>query len=307
MVEVKRAGFVAILGAPNAGKSTLVNLIVGSKVSIVSPKVQTTRARIRGVRMEGGTQIVLVDTPGIFAPRRTLDRAMVEAAWGGATEADLIVLLVDATRGLDDDTRRIIDGVREAHRKAIAVINKVDAVARERLLPLAKALDESGVVSDGFMISALKGDGVDDLVRHLAARLPEGEWLYPEDQLSDITERFLAAEVVREKLFLQLGDELPYAATVETERFTEQDDGSARIEATIFVQKDSQKPIVLGKDGRRIKAIGQAARLDLEGLLGRRVHLFLYVKVRKNWADDPARFRAMGLDFPRPDAAAKKH
>lgn len=299
MAEPTRAGFVAILGAPNAGKSTLVNLIVGSKISIVTPKVQTTRARIRGVRVEGGTQIVLVDTPGIFAPRRMLDRAMVEAAWSGATEADLIVLLVDAARGLDDDTLRIVEGLKGAGRKAIAAINKVDAVARERLLPLAKALDETGVVSDIFMISALKGEGVDDLVRHVAARLPLGEWLYPEDQLSDITERFLAAEVVREKLFLQLGEELPYAATVETERFVEQDDGSARIEATIYVQKDSQKPIVLGKDGRRIKAIGQAARLDLEGLLDRRVHLFLYVKVRKNWADDPARLRAMGLETPR--------
>ncbi len=299
MAETKRAGFVAILGAPNAGKSTLVNLVVGSKIAIVTPKVQTTRARVRGVRMAGATQIVLVDTPGIFAPKRTLDRAMIEAAWSGATEADLVVLLIDATRGLDDDAMRIVAGLKEAGRRAIAVINKVDAVAREKLLPLAKTLDQTGIVTDVFMVSALKGDGVDDLVRHLAARLPEGEWLYPEDQLSDITERFLAAEVVREKLFLQLGDELPYAATVETERFSEQPDGSARIEATIFVQKDSQKPIVLGKDGRRIKAIGQAARLELEGLLGRRVHLFLFVKVRKNWADDPARFRAMGLNFPR--------
>ncbi|MSO69748.1 MAG: GTPase Era [Alphaproteobacteria bacterium] len=299
MVEPKRAGFVAILGAPNAGKSTLVNLIVGRKITIVSPKVQTTRARIRGVHIEGSSQIVLVDTPGIFAPKRTLDRAMVEAAWAGAGEADLTVILIDATRGLDDDAQRIIEGVREIGRKAIAVINKVDAVAREKLLPLAKALDDSGIVSDVFMISALKGEGVKDLVRHLAEHLPKSEWLYPEDQLSDITERFLAAEVVREKLFIQLGDELPYAATVETEQFKEQKDGSARIEATIVVQRESQKPIVLGKEGKRIKEIGQAARLELEDLLDRRVHLFLFVKVRKNWADDPARLRAMGLDLPR--------
>ncbi|MSO74112.1 MAG: GTPase Era [Alphaproteobacteria bacterium] len=299
MVEPKRAGFVAILGAPNAGKSTLVNFIVGRKITIVTPKVQTTRTRIRGVHMEGHAQIVLVDTPGIFAPRRTLDRAMVDAAWAGATEADLIVVLIDAARGLDDDALRIIEGVREAGRKAIAVINKVDAVVREKLLPLAKALSDSGVMTHVFMISALKGDGVKDLVRHLAEHMPVGEWLYPEDQLSDITERFIAAEVVREKLFIQLGDELPYAATVETEQFTEQNDGSARIEATIFVQKESQKPIVLGKEGKRIKAIGQAARHELEDLLDRSVHLFLFVKVRKNWADDPARFRAMGLDFPR--------
>lgn len=305
MAEPKRAGFVAILGAPNAGKSTLVNLIVGRKITIVTPKVQTTRTRIRGVRMAGNAQIILVDTPGIFAPRRTLDRAMVEAAWSGATEADLIVLLIDATRGLDDDARRIVEGVGMAGRKAIAVINKVDAVARETLLPLARALDETGIVSDVFMVSALKGEGVEDLVRHLAAHLPEGEWLYPEDQLSDVTERFLAAEVVREKLFLQLGKELPYAATVETERFVEQDDGSARIEAIIYVEKESQKPIVLGKDGRRIKAIGQAARLELEALLERRVHLFLFVKVRKHWAEDPARLRAMGLDLPRPEASSK--
>jgi GTP-binding protein Era len=297
--EPRRAGFVAILGAPNVGKSTLLNQIVGSKISIVSPKVQTTRSRIRGVRMAGNVQLVLVDTPGIFAPRRRLDRAMVDAAWSGATEADLIVLLVDATRGLDDDTQRILDGLKTAGRRAVAALNKVDAVARPKLLPLAQALTDSGVISDVFMISALTGDGVDDLVRALAERLPEGEWLYPEDQLSDITERFLAAEVVREQLYHQLGQELPYATTVETEQFVEQKDGSARIETTIFVQKDSQKPIVLGQGGRRIKAIGQAARVELEGLLDRRVHLFLYVKVRKNWVDDPARFRAMGLEFPR--------
>lgn len=297
--EPRRAGFVAILGAPNVGKSTLLNQIVGSKISIVSPKVQTTRARIRGVRMAGGAQLVLVDTPGIFAPRRRLDRAMVDAAWTGATEADLIVLLVDAARGLDDDSLRILGGLKASGHRAIAVLNKVDAVARPTLLPLAQALSDNAAISDVFMISALTGDGVDDLVRALAGRLPEGEWLYPEDQLSDITERFLAAEVVREQLYHQLGQELPYAATVETEQFLEQNDGSARIEAIIFVQKDSQKPIVLGEGGRRIKAIGQAARVELEELLDRRVHLFLYVKVRKNWVDDPARFRAMGLDYPR--------
>lgn len=300
MVEAspRRAGFVAILGAPNAGKSTLLNRIVGRKLSIVTPKVQTTRTRVRGVRIEGAAQIVLVDTPGIFQPRRRLDRAMVQAAWGEAEEADLVVLLIDAARGIDDDTTRIIEGIRSAGRKAIVALNKVDAVARAKLLPLAKSVDDAGIASQVFMISARSGDGVDDLVRHLAGRLPEGEWLYPEDQLSDITERFLAAEIVREQLFLKLGRELPYAATVEIERFADQKDGSARIEASIIVQKDSQKPIVLGQQGSKIKEIGQNARIALEAELDRRVHLFLFVKVRKGWDEDPARFRDMGLEFP---------
>ncbi|MBM3483323.1 MAG: GTPase Era [Alphaproteobacteria bacterium] len=294
----KRAGFVAILGAPNAGKSTLLNQIVGRKLSIVTPKVQTTRTRIRGVRIEGEAQLVLVDTPGIFQPRRRLDRAMVDKAWGEAAEADAVVLLIDATRGLDDDATRILDGLKSSGRKAVVAINKVDAVARATLLPIAKAIDESGVAAAVFMISALTGDGVEDLVRDLVKRLPESEWLFPEDQLSDITERFLAAEIVREQLFLKLGRELPYAATVETERFLEQKDGSARIEATIIVQKDSQKPIVLGHQGSKIKEIGQAARVELEAELERRVHLFLFVKVRKGWDEEPSRFRDMGLDFP---------
>lgn len=294
----KRAGFVAILGAPNAGKSTLLNQIVGRKLSIVTPKVQTTRTRIRGVRIEGEAQLVLVDTPGIFQPRRRLDRAMVDKAWGEAAEADAVVLLIDATRGLDDDATRILDGLKSSGRKAVVAINKVDAVARATLLPIAKAIDESGVAAAVFMISALTGDGVEDLVRDLVKRLPESEWLFSEDQLSDITERFLAAEIVREQLFLKLGRELPYAATVETERFLEQKDGSARIEATIIVQKDSQKPIVLGHQGSKIKEIGQAARVELEAELERRVHLFLFVKVRKGWDEEPSRFRDMGLDFP---------
>ena len=294
----KRAGFVAILGAPNAGKSTLLNQIVGRKLSIVTPKVQTTRTRIRGVRIEGEAQLVLVDTPGIFQPRRRLDRAMVDKAWGEAGEADAIVLLIDATRGLDDDTTRILEGLKSSGRKAVVAINKVDAVARVKLLPIAKVIDESGVAEAVFMISALTGDGVEDLVRDLVRRLPEGEWLFPEDHLSDITERFLAAEIVREQLFLKLGQELPYAATVEIEQFNEQKDGSARIEATIIVQKDSQKPIVLGHQGSKIKEIGQAARAELERELERRVHLFLFVKVRKGWDEEPGRFRDMGLDFP---------
>jgi GTP-binding protein Era len=299
MTEPRRAGFVAILGAPNAGKSTLLNQVVGRKLSIVTPKVQTTRGRVRGVRMAGSAQLVFVDTPGIFVPRRRLDRAMVQAAWGEAAEADLVVLLIDATRGLDADSARIIQGLKDAGQAAVIAINKVDAVAHGALLPLAQALHQSGIASAIFMISALTGDGVEDLVRHLAAALPEGEWLYPEDQLSDLTERMLAAEIVREQLYLKLGMELPYAATVETERFLEQNDGSTRIEAVIVVEKASQKPIVLGHGGGKIKEIGQAARLELEAVLERRVHLFLFVKVRKNWAEDPARYSEMGLDFPR--------
>lgn len=299
MTEAKRAGFVAVLGAPNAGKSSLVNRMVGAKVSIVSPRIQTTRTRIRGILVRGQSQIVFVDTPGIFAPKRRFDRAMVEAAWGGAAEADLILLLIDAVRGFDDETRNIVDSLKAAGRSAMVALNKIDLVPRPRLLPIAAALQETGVISEIFMLSARTGDGVDDLLTRLSELVPEGEWLYPHDQLSDVSERFLAAELVREKLFLQLGDELPYSCAVETEQWSEMKDGAARIDCTIYVLRANHKAIVLGKGGRRIKAIGEAARTELETMLGRRIHLFLFVKLREGWPEDPERYRALGLDFPR--------
>lgn len=291
-----RCGYVAIIGAPNAGKSTLLNLLAGSKLSIVSPKVQTTRSRVLGIRIEGETQVIFVDTPGIFQPRRRLDRAMVHAAWEGAGDADLVLLLIDAERGLDEDAERILKGLRDTSRTAVVAINKVDIVRRPKLLELAAKLNETGVVSDIFMISALTGDGVGDLLVHLANRLPEGPWLFPEDQLSDVPLRQLAAEITREKLFLQLHQELPYAATVETETWEEFNNGDVRIGQVIFVQRDSQRAIVLGKGGRQIRAIGEAARTELQALFERKVHLFLHVKVREEWTEDPERYRAMGLD-----------
>ncbi len=291
-------GFVALVGAPNAGKSTLLNQFVGSKVSIVTPKVQTTRARIIAICMAGDAQIVFVDTPGIFEPKRRLEKAMVQAAWTGAQDADLVVLLVDAERGIDGDTRRIIDGLKRRGRPAILALNKIDRVKKDRLLVLAAELDGMDVFSDTFMVSALTGDGVADLRAHIAARLPAGPWLYPPDQLADISERLLAAEITREKLFLRLHQELPYASTVETEGWQERDDGSARVEQVIYVRRDSQKPIVLGKGGRTIKAIGAEARAEMEEVFDRRIHLFLFVKVRDKWVDDPERYREMGLDFP---------
>ena len=297
--EPTRCGFVALVGAPNAGKSTLLNRFVGAKVSIVTPKVQTTRRRIIGVCIAGPVQLVFVDTPGIFAPKRRLERAMVAAAWVGAHDADVVVVLVDARRGTDDATRRIVDGLRKKGAIAVLALNKIDLVGREELLPLAAELDETGAFGETFMISALNGDGVDDLRSALAARLPTGPWLYPEDQLSDLPLRSLAAEVVREKLFLNLHQELPYALSVETESFVERKDGSVRIDALIYVLRASHKPIVLGKGGATIKRVGTAARLDLEASLDRRVHLFLRVKVAPKWTDDPARYREMGLEFPR--------
>ncbi len=292
-----RCGYVALMGAPNVGKSTLTNALVGAKVSIVTPKVQTTRTRILGIVAVGPAQLLFVDTPGIFAPRRRLDRAMVAAAWAGAADADVLALLVDAKAGLDGETRAILDSLRSAGRKGVAVINKIDLVRREALLGIARALDETGLFSDIFMVSALTGDGVGDLRDHFARAAPEGPWLYPEDQLSDINDRLMAAEITREKLFLQLRQELPYAITVETDRWQEIDDGSLRVEQTIYVRRDSQKAIVIGRGGRQLKAIGQAAREELAKLLQRQVHLFLYVKVRENWPDDPERYSAMGLDF----------
>jgi GTP-binding protein Era len=292
-----RCGFVAILGVPNAGKSTLTNALVGAKVAIVTPKVQTTRTRIMGIVVEGESQLIFVDTPGIFAPRRRLDRAMVAAAWAGAADADAIALVIDCKAGLDPGTRAIVDGLAQGNQRAICVLNKIDLVPRARLLELASQANGTGVFTDTFMISALTGDGVADLRRHLAGVVPEGPFLYPADQLSDINDRLMAAEVTREKLFLQLRQELPYALTVETERWQELDDGSVRIEQLVYVRRDSQKAIVIGKGGQRLRAIGQAAREELKEILGREVHLFIFVKVRDDWENDPERYSAMGLEF----------
>lgn len=295
--EGSRCGFVALIGAPNSGKSTLLNRLVGAKVSIVTPKVQTTRTRILGIALRGAAQIVFIDTPGIFLPRRRLDRAMVAAAWSGAGDADIIVVLVDAARRVSDDTRRIIEGLDKSGRKAILALNKIDLVRRQSLLAIAAELNGSGVFTDTFMISSTTGDGVEDLMDTIVARLPEGPWLYPEDQVSDMPERLLAAEITREKLFLQLHEELPYALTVETEEWENFRDGSVRIRQVIYVERDSQKAIVLGRGGRRIKSVGAAAREELEQILDRKVHLFIYVKVREKWGEDRERYRDWGLDY----------
>jgi GTPase len=292
-----RCGYVALIGAPNAGKSTLLNRLVGRKLAIVTPKVQTTRTRFLGIAIVGSAQLILIDTPGIFEPRRRLDRAMVAAAWAGAGDADRTVLLVDAARPNERNTQRIIERLGEIGRKAILALNKVDLVHREKLLGIADTLFKTGVFTDVFMVSGLTGDGIDDLKRHLAEAMPPGPWLFPEDQLSDAPERWIAAEVTREQVFLQLHDELPYAATVETESWEERRDGSARIEQVIFVQRPSQRAIVLGERGQRIKSIGARARAELEKMLGRRVHLFLFVKVREGWVEDPERYAALGLDY----------
>jgi GTP-binding protein Era len=297
-VAASRCGFAALLGAPNAGKSTLVNALVGAKVSIVTRKVQTTRARLRGIAVAGASQIVLVDTPGIFAPKRRLERAMVAAAWSGARDADVIALVFDAGRkGIDADSRLIIDGLKDLGRRAVLLLNKVDAVKRPRLLELAATFEAEGLFDRTFMISALTGDGVDDLRAFLAAAMPEGPWHYPEDQLSDLPLRLMAAETTREKLFQRLHQELPYALTVETERWQDFEDGSAKIEQTIYVQRDTQKAIVLGKAGLNIKQIRSESQKELEELLERKVHLFLFVKVRRNWIEDPERYRHWGLDY----------
>jgi GTP-binding protein Era len=299
-----RFGFVALIGAPNAGKSTLLNALVGSKVSIVSPKVQTTRARVLGIGIHGGSQIAYIDTPGIFAPKRRLERAMVRAAWAGASDADLRVLLIDAARAAarkdgreDEDVALILEGMREAGGKAILLLNKIDKIKPQALLALVERYNETGLFEEIFMISALTGDGVSDMRDYLAAHVPAGPWHYPEDQVADMPMRLLASEITREKLFLQLHEELPYALTVETEDWQERKDGSARIAQVIYVRRENQKAIVLGRGGARIKEIGAASRKELETLLDRRVHLFLFVKVRENWVDDPARYREMGLDF----------
>ncbi|SFI83983.1 GTPase Era [Jannaschia pohangensis] len=298
--ETTRAGFVALIGEPNAGKSTLLNRMVGAKVSIVTHKVQTTRARIRGVAMEGAAQLVFVDTPGLFQPKRRLDRAMVAAAWGGAADADIVVLLIEATRGLTEGVETILTALEERRRPGqpvLLAINKIDRVQAEVLLALTEKLNKRFAFNGTFLISAEKGHGVADLKADLAGRLPEGPWLYPEDQIADLPLRMIAAEVTREKLTLRLHQELPYQLTVETEGWEEREDGSVRIDQIIYVLRDGHKGIVLGKKGETTKAVGQAARKDLETFLERRVHLFLQVKVRPGWLDDAERFDAMGLDF----------
>lgn len=296
--EHPRCGFVALVGAPNAGKSTLLNSFVGAKIAAVSPKVQTTRSRVLGITTVGDSELLFVDLPGIFQPKKRLERAMVAAAWQGATDADLIVVLYDASRPrIDEDTRGILARMKEDGRKAILALNKIDLIKPEKLLALTAEFQEHGIFTDIFMISAMTGDGLEQLRDHLAANVPEGPWLYPSDQLSDMPSRLLAAEITREKIFLQLHQELPYAATVETEAWEEFEDGSAKISQVIYVQRDSQKAIVLGKGGSRIKQIGAASRAELEEILDRRVHLFLFVKVRENWTDDPERYETWGLDF----------
>ena len=294
-----RAGFVALIGEPNAGKSTLLNRMVGAKVSIVTHKVQTTRARIRGVAMEGDALIVFVDTPGLFQPRRRLDRAMVAAAWGGAGDADVIVLMVEAHRGITDGVTRILETLAEVGqgRTVALAINKIDRVPSEVLLGLTKDLNEAYDFAETFLISAERGHGTDDLRKWLATQLPEGPWLYPEDQIADLPMRMIAAEMTREKLTLRLHQELPYQMTVETEAWEDRKDGSARIEQVIYVVRDGHKGIVLGHKGETVKAVGKAAREELEAFLGRKVHLFLQVRVRPNWLEESERYSQMGLDF----------
>jgi GTP-binding protein Era len=294
-----KAGFVALIGAPNAGKSTLLNSLVGSKVSIVSRKVQTTRALVRGIAIEGEAQIVFVDTPGIFKPKRRLDRAMVTSAWGGAGDADVIALLLDVRKGIDEEAEAILDKLPELKRPMVLILNKIDLIERSKLLELASKLNEKVPFAHTFMISALKGDGIQTLKRQLAEMMPEGPWLYPEDQISDAPLRMLAAEITREKIYERLHEELPYQSTVETDQWQVRPDGSVRIEQTVFVERDSQRKIVLGKGGQTIKAIGQAARKEIAEIAESPVHLFIFVKVRENWSDDPERYREMGLEFPR--------
>src|SRR5919107_108976 len=294
-----RAGFVALIGAPNAGKSTLLNALVGSKVSIVSHKVQTTRALVRGIAIEGEAQIVFVDTPGIFKPKRRLDRAMVTSAWGGAADADAVCLLLDARKGLDEEGEAILGKLPDLRRPKILILNKIDVIERSKLLDLSARLNARVPFAHTFMISALKGDGLDALRRQLAEMMPEGPWLYPEDQISDAPLRMLAAEITREKIYERLHEELPYQSTVETDQWQQRPDGSVRIEQTIFVERESQRKIVLGEGGRTIKAIGQQARREIAEVAETPVHLFLFVKVRENWGDDPERYREMGLEFPR--------
>jgi GTP-binding protein Era len=294
-----RCGFIALIGAPNAGKSTLTNALVGSKVAIVTPKVQTTRTLLRGIAIEGQTQLVFIDTPGIFQPRRRLDRAMVTTAWGGAHDADIVALLIDAKKGLDDEAAAILDKLAEVRQPKVLILNKVDLADKPSLLALAQAANARAKFEATFMISAQGGDGVADVRQWFAEHVPEGPWHYPADEVSDAPLRQLAAEITREKLYLKLHQELPYQSTVETEVWTERKDGSVRIEQTIYVERESQRKIVLGKGGQTIKSIGAAARRELAEILERPVHLFLFVKVREGWGDDPERYRVMGLEFPK--------
>jgi|TARA_B100002003_G_scaffold222738_1_gene226748 GTP-binding protein Era len=299
----RSCGFVAVLGASNVGKSTLVNRLVGTKVSIVTPKVQTTRSRVIGIALVDDAQIIFIDTPGIFVPKKRLERAMVSAAWSGARDADIVLVLIDAKHGLDKHSRLIVEHLREDGRQALLAINKIDTVERNSLLRVAaefdaeKLADGSDMFAAMFMISALTGDGVDDLQEALGGRMPAGPWHYPADQAADMPMRLLAAEITREKVFLQLQQELPYAIAVETEAWRERDDGSVRVDQVLYVRRDSQKSIVLGKDGRRVKAIGSAARHELQEMLGRSAHLFIHVKVRDDWQDNPERYRDIGLNF----------
>ena len=298
-----RCGFVALIGAPNAGKSTLVNRLVGTKVSIVSHKVQTTRSMVRGIAMTeavtGRAQIVFVDTPGIFKPKRRLDRAMVDTAWGGARDADIVALLIDAGKGIDEEAEALLSRLGDVHHPKVLLLNKIDTVKRESLLKLADAASKAATFERIFMISALTGDGLDDFMAYLAEAVPPGPFLYPEDEVSDIPLRQLAAEITREKLFQRLHQELPYQATVETEAWSDQKNGSARVEQVIYVARESQKKIVIGKGGATIKAISMAARKEIAEIAEKPVHLFLFVKVRENWGDDPERYRAMGIEFPK--------
>jgi GTP-binding protein Era len=294
----QRCGFIALVGAPNAGKSTLLNSLVGTKVSIVTHKAQTTRAQIRGVVTTGDTQIVFIDTPGIFAPKRRLDRAMVQSAWTGAGDADLVAFIVDAERGITDELEKLIEGLENVRQPRVLVLNKVDAVKRESLLALSQALNEKLRFEQTFMISALRGDGVEDFLQWCAGHVPPGPWHFPEDQLTDLTLALTAAEITREKLFLRIHDEIPYNVTVETERFTVQKDGSYKIDQVVYVTRDTHKKIVLGAGGQTIKAIGAEARRELMDIFEVPVHLFLFVKVREKWGDDPERYREMGLEYP---------
>ncbi len=302
-----RFGFVAVLGATNAGKSTLVNALVGSKVSIVTRKVQTTRMPVRGIANRGAwCQMVLVDTPGIFVAKRKLDRAMIQSAWKGAAEADVVLVLVDACEqakrpdgGPTEDTKRLIDGLAEAGRKAVLVLNKIDSCSREALLPIAESMNRTGIFERTFMVSALKGEGLEDLASYCASKMPSGPWHYPDDQAADISSRLLAAEITREKLYDRLHDELPYASTVVTDSWAERDDGSVRIDQTIYVEREGQKAIVIGKRGQTIKAIGEAARRELSEIFDRRVHLFLHTKVAGRWGEQPEHYLEMGLKLPK--------
>lgn len=297
MPESSRAGFVALIGAPNAGKSTLLNRFVGSKVSIVTHKVQTTRTKVLGVVIKDDAQIIFVDTPGIFAPKRRLDRAMVQAAWDGAKDSDNVVLIVDALAGMKDEVQKIIEGLQESKRKVILVLNKIDKIKRDALLKLSTELNDTGVFSETFMISALNGDGADDLLNHICGVVPESPWLFPEDQITDMPLRMMAAEVTREKLLINVHQELPYELAVETETWEEFKDGSVKIEQSIYVRRESQRSIILGKDGQKIKKLGADSRKDLAEMFGCKVHLFLYVKVRERWQENSNFYTQWGLDF----------